>query len=191
MCSFSSIEMLSDEAIAGLMLDEELAQASSAMMYTTTTSTSTPVVEPPLPGSTSIHFLPTFFHNCDAGSGSQHLGGEGGSVSGPAHHSHGSGGGDCCGSITHSLMGLNVDSAAPVARPNLPPDSLSLTQQDSSSEHSSPEDLTPGYAPLRNTPGSPDDFLPPGQTSPPSTSTSEEAPHCSSWVLEHTPVVQK
>ena len=183
----SSIEMLSDEAIAGLMLDEELAQASSTMY--TTTSTSAPVVEPPLPGSTSMHFLPTFFHNCDGGIGRQHVGGKGGP--GSLHHSTSEGGEDCCGSITHSLMGLKMDVAAPGARPFLPPDTLSFTQQDSSSEHSSPEDLTPGYAPLRDTPGSADDFHPPGQTSPPSTSTSEEAPHCSSWVLETTPMVQK
>lgn len=185
--SLASIEMLSDEAIAGLMLDEELAQASSTMYTTTTTtSTSAPVVDPPL-GSTSMHFLPAFFHS-SGGGGGQPVSGEGGLGSRPLQSSSG---GDCCGSITHSLMGLKVDSAAPGTRPHLPPDSLSFTQQDSSSEHSSPEDLTPGYAPLRDTPGSPEDFLPPGQTSPPSTSTSEDAPHCSSWVLENTPAVKK
>ncbi|XP_063884925.1 uncharacterized protein LOC135113573 isoform X3 [Scylla paramamosain] len=185
--SLASIEMLSDEAIAGLMLDEELAQASCTMYTTTTTtSTSAPVVDPPL-GSTSIHFLPAFFHS-SGGGGGQPLGGEGGLGSGPLQSSSG---GDCCGSITHSLMGLKVDSATPGTRPHPPPDSLSFTQQDSSSEHSSPEDLTPGYAPLRDTPGSPEDFLPPGQTSPPSTSTSEDVPHCSSWVLENTPAVKK
>lgn len=186
--------MLSDEAIAGLMLDEELAQASSTMYPTTTTSSSAPVVEPPLPVSSSIHFLPTFFQTCGGeGSGSQQPGGEGMTPQPSlAPHSSTTGeGGDCCSGITHSLMGLKVDTHLPGARPNVPPDSLSFTQQDSSSEHSSPEDLTPGYAPLRDTPGSPDDFLPPGQPSPPSTSTSEEAPHCSSWVLENTPVVQK
>lgn len=187
--------MLSDEAIAGLMLDEELAQASSTMYPSTaTTSTSAPVVEPPLPASSSIHFLPTFFNTCDgAGSGGQPQ--EGGvgttSQSSLVPHSSTTEGGDCCSGITHSLMGLKVDSHPPRSRPHVPPDSLSFSQQDSSSEHSSPEDLTPGYAPLRDTPGSPDDFLPPGQLSPPSTSTSEEAPHCSSWVLENTPVVQK
>ncbi|KAK8384539.1 hypothetical protein O3P69_014249 [Scylla paramamosain] len=146
--SLASIEMLSDEAIAGLMLDEELAQASCTMYTTTTTtSTSAPVVDPPL-GSTSIHFLPAFFHS-SGGGGGQPLGGEGGLGSGPLQSSSG---GDCCGSITHSLMGLKVDSATPGTRPHPPPDSLSFTQQDSSSEHSSPEDLTPGYAPLRDTP---------------------------------------
>ncbi|XP_050714107.1 uncharacterized protein LOC126997092 isoform X2 [Eriocheir sinensis] len=190
--SLASIEMLSDEAIAGLMLDEELAQASSTMYPTIS---SAPVVEPPLPVSSSIHFLPTFFHTCGGEeSGSHHPGREEGMTPQPSLAPHSStigGGGDCCSGITHSLMGLKVDSHSPGARPNVPPDSLSFTQQDSSSEHSSPEDLTPGYAPLRDTPGSPDDFLPPGQPSPPSTSTSEEAPHCSSWVLENTPVVQK
>lgn len=185
--------MLSDEAIAGLMLDEELAQASSTMYPATTTSG--PVVEPPLPTSSSIHFLPTFFHTCGGGSSEgQHPGREEGLTSQPPVAQHGSsvgGGEDCCGGITNSLMGLKVDPLTSGTRPNVPPDSLSLTQQDSSSEHSSPEDLTPGYAPLRNTPGSPDDFVPPGQPSPPSTSTSEEAPHCSSWVLESKPEVQK
>ncbi|KAG0726058.1 SH3 domain-binding protein 5-like [Chionoecetes opilio] len=180
--SLASIEMLSDEAIAGLMLDEELAQASSTLY--STSAPPTPVMDPPLPASSSIHFLTTFFHS-EGGGGGQHV--EGGS--GPAPLS--TRGGDCCGGLTHSLMALKVDSCVPEARPHLPPDTLRLMHQDSSSDHSSPEDLTPGYAPLRDTPCSPDDFLSPGQTSPPSTSTSEEAPHCSSWVMENTPVGQK
>lgn len=192
---FFSIEMLSDEAIAGLMLDEELAEASNSMYA----PLNTPVVEPPLSVASFIQSWPAFLQNHI--SAAQHTPETTrASHSTPDRQDHSE---DEHSDITQSLMELELDSLQPGTRQFQPPRSLAL-HRDSSSDHSSPEDLTPGYAPLRDTPYSPEDFLPSTQdhsarpsgeaASPTSTFFSDEVqeePHRSSWVLENAPPAQK
>ncbi|XP_042234215.1 uncharacterized protein LOC121874225 isoform X6 [Homarus americanus] len=192
--SLASIEMLSDEAIAGLMLDEELAEASNSIC----TPLSTPVLDPPLPLTSSIHSWPTFLQNYV--SASQLTSETTTSDSKAAQQDQSE---EQCSGITQSLSGLELDSLHPGIRQLQPPHTLAL-HRDSSSDQSSPEDLTPGYAPLRDTPYSPEDFLPSSRdhsaqpsdeaSSPLSTSMNDEVrdePHRSSWVLENVPPAQK
>ncbi|XP_071528847.1 uncharacterized protein [Panulirus ornatus] len=193
--SLASIEMLSDEAIAGLMLDEELAEASNSMCA----PLNTPVVDPPLSVTSFIQSWPAFLQNhISAAKPTPETTTASHSASAQQYHDE-----DEHSDVTQSLMELELDSLQPGTRQFQPPRSLAL-HRDSSSDHSSPEDLTPGYAPLRDTPYSPEDFLPSTQdhsarpsdkvASPTSSSFKEEGqeePHRSSWVLESAPPAQK
>ncbi|XP_047480056.1 uncharacterized protein LOC125032766 isoform X2 [Penaeus chinensis] len=194
--SLASIEMLSDEAIAGLMLDEELAEASNSMC----TPMNTPVVEGNLPASSSIHTWPSLLQNFVSPSQQPSEPGATTSQTAESQEEDTSN----CASVSQSMKGLTLESSLQSGvRQIRPPHSLDIHRQ-SSSDNSSPEDLTPGYAPLRDTPYSPEDFPPlsheystqpsEGTSSPPSTSTSDEGreePHQSSWVMENAPLDQE
>lgn len=186
--SLASIEMLSDEAIAGLMLDEELAEASNAMG----TPLNTPICDLPLPSTSTMCAWPTIVQNYINTSAEPQDTSTTQTV--PASEE---GSQESCTRVSESMMGLQLeDSFSPMTRQLNPPRSLPLSH-DSSSEHSSPEDLTPGYVPLQNvcTPFSPEECIPYKSTSSSgplrrSSSSSEEArdePHRSSWVLENVP----
>ncbi|XP_042885446.1 uncharacterized protein LOC122261729 isoform X2 [Penaeus japonicus] len=206
--SLASIEMLSDEAIAGLMLDEELAEASNSMC----TPMNTPVVEGNLPASSSIHTWPSLLQNfvnpsqqpsepvtsaAPSAESQEEKEEEKEEEEEEENKSN-------CASVSQSMKRLTLESSLQTgARQIRPPHTLDICRQ-SSSDNSSPEDLTPGYAPLRDTPYSPEDFPPlsheystqpsEGTSSPPSTSTSDEGreePHQSSWVMENAPSDQE
>ncbi|KAK7046160.1 hypothetical protein SK128_008131, partial [Halocaridina rubra] len=147
--------MLSDEAIAGLMLDEEIAEASNAMG----TPLNTPISDIPLSTSSSVCSWPVLPQSY---------------ASRPQKEQDDISLLECltavesiqeesvCSSINKSMDGLKLDDSFPPATRQLkPPKSLPLSNS-SSSEHSSPEDLTPGYVPLQNvcTPFSPEEFVP-------------------------------
>ncbi|XP_070001480.1 serine-rich adhesin for platelets isoform X2 [Penaeus vannamei] len=194
--SLASIEMLSDEAIAGLMLDEELAEASNSMC----TPMNTPVVEGNLPASSSIHTWPSLLQNFVSSSQQPSEPVATTSQTAESQEEDTSN----CASVSQSMKGLTLESSLQSSvRQIRPPHTLDIHRQ-SSSDNSSPEDLTPGYAPLRDTPYSPEDFPPlshgystqpsEGTSSPPSTSTSDEGreePHQSSWVMENAPLDQE
>ncbi|XP_063606100.1 SH3 domain-binding protein 5-like isoform X2 [Penaeus indicus] len=194
--SLASIEMLSDEAIAGLMLDEELAEASNSMC----TPMNTPVVEGNLPASSSIHTWPSLLQNFVSPSQQPSEPVATTSQTAESQEEDTSN----CASVSQSMKGLTLESTLQAGvRQIRPPHTLDIHRQ-SSSDNSSPEDLTPGYAPLRDTPYSPEDFPPlshgystqpsEGTSSPPSTSTSDEGreePHQSSWVMENAPLDQE
>lgn len=171
-----SIEMLSDEAIDGLMLDEELAVATTTICQPLTASG-----EEQGPISTTAQTLPSFFHYYqDYANSSQ-------KTVTPAVPKQA--GENEYPDVSQSLAELELQ---PGNRQYPPPHSLHL-HRDSSSDHSSLEDLTPGYAPLRDTPGSPHDFTPSihdqsGLAGSQAASTSSEEaqePHRSCWVLEN------
>ncbi|XP_045620041.1 uncharacterized protein [Procambarus clarkii] len=192
--SLASIEMLSDEAIAGLMLDEELAEASTSIC----TPLNTPVVDPPMSLTASIQSWPTFLQSYVRAA--QHTAETTATHSMPEQQDLGE---DEYSGITESLTGLELDTLHSGTRQLQPPHTLSLLH-DSSSDQSSPEDLTPGYAPLRDTPYSPEDFLPSNQDlsaqpldeassrlGPSASDDVREEPHRSSWVLENAPPAHK
>lgn len=170
-----SIEMLSDEAIDGLMLDEELAVATTTICQPLSTSGEHG------PISTTAQSLPSFFHYYQDYANSSQKAVTPAVSSQPGESEY--------PNVSQSLAELELQ---PGNRQYPPPHSLHL-HRDSSSDHSSLEDLTPGYAPLRDTPGSPHDFPPSihdqsGLTgSQAASSSSEEAqePHRSCWVLEN------
>ncbi|XP_069948263.1 uncharacterized protein [Cherax quadricarinatus] len=180
--SLASIEMLSDEAIAGLMLDEELAEASTSIC----TPLNTPIVDPPLSLASAIQSWPTFFQSyVNAAQRTAEMITSHSKFAQQDHDDEESSG------ITESLTGLELDSLHTGTRQLQPPHTLSL-HHDSSSDQSSPEDLTPGYAPLRDTPYSPEDFLPSSQdNSAQPFDEAQEEPHCSSWILEKLPLARK
>lgn len=201
--------MLSDEAIAGLMLDEELAEASNSMCTPVT-----PVVDLPLP--TFMQSWPAFLQNYTALAMHNEAAPvitDTSAVDPTSSSNHNDNGGVCDSSrVTQSLMKLDLDSSASPQdthrrhhHPSNPqPHSLAL-HLDSSSDQSSPEDLTPGYAPLRDVSFSPEEFVPPPRMentrlvqdntvpSPTSSSSSDEThqPNHGAWFPENESTVQK
>ncbi|KAK3862743.1 hypothetical protein Pcinc_031417 [Petrolisthes cinctipes] len=172
--SLASIEMLSDEAIDGLMLDEELAAATTTICQ----PLGTPGEEYG-PIDTTAQGVPSFFsyYHDYADSSQKAFTSVVPSQSSESEYTN----------ISQSLAELELH---PGNRQYPPPHSLHL-HRDSSSDHSSLEDLTPGYAPLRDTPGSPHDFPPSihdhsaltGSQAASSSSEEAQEPHCSSWII--------
>jgi len=146
--SLASIEMLSDEAIAGLMLEEELAQASTAM--TTGTPLNTPSVETqPGPLQTS-HPKP---YDATSPFDAIELIGET-----PEERTE---------QLRASLMTLQFENSQYLSSTNeniagilSRPETLDIESCDTESDSSpsSPEAATPAYDLLKNTPNSPDSY---------------------------------
>ncbi|XP_076058279.1 uncharacterized protein LOC143035289 isoform X2 [Oratosquilla oratoria] len=170
--SLASIEMLSDEAIMGLMLEEELMEASQSIC----TPVNTPVIE-----SCKPSLQPTAAHQSSSAietathsllnlriSGQPSCRGSSAScLSGVKDRVFLCKKEDNCGDdsdceeeksdLNKTCLALDLDSSSPLFERKFdPPKSLTLSAE-TPSDPSSPEAITPGYAPLRDTPNSPDD----------------------------------